>query len=232
MNLNLLYFIVNSLDKDCNMNVGFIFPFILIAIPSVVQMQYFETTSINNSIERDGPFGGPSPCSPPIGSKEQFKMGKHFGKHRMPPFLEGLSSEEKNQFLDIMKNKNLTKKEIHDLEDDWADKQSEDIRKAYNEFKANRTSHIAEMKDRVKSKVSSLPTFLQDTASKIESLLDNQNISRSYERKVIEDIFKNLTNHQKEVMKSVFPIPLLEELTNKERCIKIGKPNHEISEEE
>uniref|UniRef100_A0A0N4ZLP9 DUF148 domain-containing protein n=1 Tax=Parastrongyloides trichosuri TaxID=131310 RepID=A0A0N4ZLP9_PARTI len=188
-------------------------------------MEELEGTSLEDSVENDSSFDDNIICCNSSGHFS-IRMPKKF------PFLDGLDDEDKKEFLDIMKNKDLTKAKVQELEDEWADKQSDEVKELYKEFKENRTAHIAKMKDYIQSKIDSLPEFLKEAANKINSLLENQDISRSYERKELEDIYKDFSNDHKKIMEITFPIPIIRELSNMNKGIKISKPTYETSDEE
>ncbi|CAI5449024.1 unnamed protein product [Caenorhabditis angaria] len=99
-----------------------------------------------------------------------------------PPYLKNVSDDARKEFFDIVNNDNLTLAEIDTQLATWAE--SNDISDSYSEFEAKKASYIAEIKAKVTSVVSNLPTV----QSQLESIFENKDQTRSAQREQLDEL--------------------------------------------
>uniref|UniRef100_A0A0K0EIS0 DUF148 domain-containing protein n=1 Tax=Strongyloides stercoralis TaxID=6248 RepID=A0A0K0EIS0_STRER len=143
-----------------------------------------------------GPWG--------MGNENGPMMG-HGMMHHMPPFLQSVSPEDAQAFMDIEKSTTMTKADIQAAEDAWAASKNQTIKSLYDEFKANKASKISEMKNTINQKVSSLSSTAQKVVTDIESVVEDTGITRDEQRQKIKAILDGATNEDKDAIKSLMP---------------------------
>uniref|UniRef100_A0A0N4ZXH9 DUF148 domain-containing protein n=1 Tax=Parastrongyloides trichosuri TaxID=131310 RepID=A0A0N4ZXH9_PARTI len=178
------------------MNTKIFIATFLFAGLSIVRMQASDMPQMDGQIGPDGSWGGGGAGGP----------GGHGGRHGMLPFLQGASDADKQSFMDIMKNKDLTKADAQTQEDAWAASKNSTVQDLYNQFKTNKTAMMTQMKADIKSKTASLSSTAQQIVTDIEAIIDDQSITRAQEHEKIKAILDAASTTDKDALKSIMPM--------------------------
>uniref|UniRef100_A0A0N5CBW7 DUF148 domain-containing protein n=1 Tax=Strongyloides papillosus TaxID=174720 RepID=A0A0N5CBW7_STREA len=121
------------------------------------------------------------------------------------PFLKGLN---KNAVIEYhsLGGYNLTKAQFKQNLDSWAAKQNPTVKSIYDEYQANVTKSMAELKADIIKATADLTADAKAVFDKIEAVRENQNISYVEEHKQIKAILFGTTDAiRNEIRKKVLP---------------------------
>ncbi|CAJ0950457.1 unnamed protein product, partial [Mesorhabditis belari] len=116
------------------------------------------------------------------------KRGK--GHKGMLPFLQNATDQQKNDFMNIVRNQTLTKADIKTQTEQWAANIGGTVQSSFTEFEANMTRWKQESRQNQTNIINQLPAQLQT----LQAIQDDMSLTKAQERDQIMQFFGNMTD--------------------------------------
>ncbi|CEF71489.1 Domain of unknown function DUF148 domain-containing protein [Strongyloides ratti] len=110
----------------------------------------------------------------------------------IPQFLVLATDEGRKIYYEIQQNLNMKKYNIDKVTRAWAQEQGETINNLYNEYLLKNINEKISHMNYINTIITQLPDEAKDIHKKIEDILDNNNITKFEEEKLITDLLTSV----------------------------------------